>query len=94
MHDAIHALFTSYAFQQTAPFVVLFVVPAFALLARVHWQTLACLVRMVLESLLPWNWGGAVVDASSESGRKSRKSHARSKSGQAKMNGSAVHSGG
>lgn len=94
MHEAIQDFLSSYAFQQVAPFIVLFIVPAFALFARVHWHTLVWLVSMVFESLalsLPWNWGvGEDGSSGSSSARKSkRKSHVRSKAGQAKLNGSA-----
>lgn len=48
-----------YFLQQIAPLVVLFVVPALALLSRAHWQSASWLLEMLFESLgfsLPWNW--------------------------------------
>lgn len=79
------------AFQQLAPFAILFLVPLLILLCQAHIISLFDSLSMVLENLsliLPWNWYSG--HGSTSSGRKKQKKLVRTRAEQLGANGDAI----
>lgn len=98
-HPLLEFIQSSYAVQQLAPFLVLFGLPVFALLARAHWHALSALAHMVLESFgvsFLWNWGASNAEAAAaaaERRKTKKKGVVRTRKDQVETNGLATYSG-